>query len=119
MKRPMTTNDKMIVILLLLAPITALKVTQARPRDLHAAAVGHGRSVLINLAQDPVAFKKTKHILRAAKFMRDLVAKLVVRLEHVPGGVMIADVLTKAVSRMTYVELLRMFDLFCATGQFA
>ena len=41
-KRPMTTNDKMIVILLLLAPITALKVTQARPRDLHAAAVGHG-----------------------------------------------------------------------------
>ena len=35
----------------------------------------------IDMSMDPVAFKKTKHILRAAEFLRDLVARDVVRLQ--------------------------------------
>ena len=38
------------------------------------------------MSLDPVAFKKTKHILRAAEFLRDLVARDVVRLQHLPGS---------------------------------
>ena len=65
----------------------------------------------VDLSIDPVAFKKTKHILRAAEFLRDLVARLVVEVTHVPGNVLIADILTKPVSRMQFVQLLK---LFCA-----
>ena len=36
----------------------------------------------IDMSLDPVAFKKTKHILRAAEFLRDLVARDVVRLHE-------------------------------------
>ena len=37
-------------------------------------------------------------------------------LRHVPGRVMIADVLTKAVARSLYIELLRLFDAYSAEG---
>ena len=62
----------------------------------------------VDLAFDPVAFKKTKHILRAAEFLRDLVAREVVTLEHVAGATMIADILTKACARAIYVELMQL-----------
>ena len=71
-------------------------------------------AVLMSL--DPVAFKKTKHILRAAHFLRDLVAREVVTLAHVPGTVMLADLLTKAVARAVYVALLRVLDSYAVTG---
>ena len=70
----------------------------------------------INMSFDPVAFKMTKHITRAAEFLRDLVARDAVVLSHVPGRVMIADVLTKAVARSLYLELLRLFDAYSADG---
>jgi len=50
----------------------------------------------VGMAFDPVAFKKTKHILRAAEFLRDLVNRGVISVEHLPGVVMLADLLTKA-----------------------
>ena len=62
----------------------------------------------VDLAFDPVAFKNTKHILRAATFLRDLVAREVLVLQHLPGTKMVADILTKAPSRIVFVELLRM-----------
>ena len=49
----------------------------------------------INLAEDPVAFKKTKHILRAANELRDRVARCVYAPEHVASADQLADVLTK------------------------
>ena len=52
----------------------------------------------VGMALDPIAFKKTKHILRAAEFLRDLVAREVVTLEHVSGLIMLADLLTKPVA---------------------
>jgi hypothetical protein len=57
-----------------------------------------------------VAFKNTKHILRAAQFLRDLVARLVVTMEHIAGNEMIADMLTKPLGRVLFVRLLSLLD---------
>ena len=59
---------------------------------------------------DPVAFKNTKHIMRAASFLRDLVLKAVAALKHLPGKIMIADLLTKACARPMYLDLLRLLN---------
>ena len=81
----------------------------------------HGASVIncdsksaVGMAFDPVAFKKTKHILRAAEFLRDLVSRGVISVEHLPGVVMIADLLTKAVSRAIFTGLIKQLDDFHA-----
>ena len=51
----------------------------------------------IMLAEDPVAFKKTKHITRAAYELRDsCVARRVFVPEYVASEDQLADVLTKA-----------------------
>ena len=55
--------------------------------------------------------------MRAAEFLRDLVRKGCVLLLHVPGATMIADLLTKAVSRPVFVELRRLLDAFSARGE--
>ena len=68
------------------------------------------------MSLDPIAFKNTKHISRATYFLRDLVARMCVAMRHVAGRVMIADVLTKSVSRQLYLELLRLFDAYAADG---
>ena len=68
------------------------------------------------MAYDPVAFKKTKHILRAAEFLRDLVARGVITVSHVPGTVMLADLLTKAVARATFVQLMLLLSEYASSG---
>ena len=64
------------------------------------------------MAFDPVAFKKTKHILRAAEFLRDLVTREVVSVEHISGVVMLADIPTKAASHGVFVDLIKQLDSF-------
>ena len=70
----------------------------------------------VDMSLDPVAFKNTKHILRAAEFLRDLVAKEVLRLEHISGTYMLADLLTKAVSRPIFLQLMELLDAYARTG---
>ena len=70
----------------------------------------------VDMAFDPVAFKKTKHILRAAEFLRDLVARDVITMEHVSGSVMVADVLTEAVARLLFLQLLALVDAYATDG---
>ena len=70
----------------------------------------------IDMSLDPVAFKKTKHILRAAEFLRDLVARDVVRLQHLPGKVMVADLLTKAVARALFASLMDLIRQYAESG---
>ena len=70
----------------------------------------------VDMAFDPIAFKQTKHILRAAEFLRDLVARDVVTLRHVVGRIMIADVFTKAVAWLIYLELLKLADGYASAG---
>ena len=59
----------------------------------------------IDMAYDPVAFKKTKHIMREASYLRDLVARVVYKPEHVSSAEQLADILTKPVSRMLFMQL--------------
>jgi len=49
----------------------------------------------INLAQDPVAFKKTKHILRAAYELRDRVHRGLFSMQYVEAANQLADIMTK------------------------
>ena len=70
----------------------------------------------VDMAFDLVAFKNTKHVMRAAEFLRDLVAREALTLAHEKGVVMIADLLTKATARPLFVELLRLLDSFSAAG---
>ena len=49
----------------------------------------------IGLTADPVAFKKTKHILRHAYEVRDRVLRRIYRPEYVDTALQLADVLTK------------------------
>ena len=66
----------------------------------------------VDMSIDPVSFKKTKHILRAAEFLRDLVARLVLEVKHTPGKLMIADILTKAVARQLFVKLTELLEQY-------
>ena len=89
-----------------------LDITVAGPTVLYCDSKS-----AVDLAFDPVAFKNTKHILRAAEFLRDLVARRVVTVKHVKGTVMLADILTKACARAIFVELLRLLDDYATSGQ--
>ena len=70
----------------------------------------------IDMSLDPVAFKKTKHILRAAEFLHDLVARDVVRMQHLPGKIMVADLLTKAVARALFASLMDLIRQYAESG---
>ena len=59
----------------------------------------------IDMAHDPVAFKKTKHIMRESFYLRDLVARRVYSPEHVVSSENKADILTKALPRLTFARL--------------
>ena len=59
----------------------------------------------IDLTFDAVAFKKTKHILRDAYFLRDVVARLVFAPRHVSSEDQWADILTKPLPRMIFARL--------------
>ena len=59
----------------------------------------------IDMAHDPVAFKKTKHIMREAHYLRDLVARRVYTPEHVASADMLADIFTKPLIRTLFVRL--------------
>ena len=55
-----------------------LGITQQGPSVIYSDSKS-----AVDMAFDPIAFKKTKHILRAAEFLRDLVLKEVIMLTHV------------------------------------
>ena len=59
----------------------------------------------IDLAHDPVAFKKTKHIMREAYYLRDVVARKVYDPVHVPSADQLADILTKPLPRVTFIRI--------------
>ena len=59
----------------------------------------------IDMCFDPIAFKKTKHILRDAFFLRDVVARQMFKPEHVSSEEELADIMSKAVSRQIFVKL--------------
>lgn len=62
---------------------------------------------VIDLSLDPVSFKKTKHILRSAEFVRDLVLRKVIFLQWISGKENPADIFTKAVELSIFRKLFR------------
>ena len=60
----------------------------------------------LDLAADPVAFKRTKHILRHAHELRDRVLRRVFAPEYVESASQLADILTKALRVHLHVALL-------------
>ena len=64
----------------------------------------------IDLAYDPVAFKKTKHIMRAAAELRDRVAREMFTPTYVEAAGQVADIMTKGLGptahKMQLVRLL-------------
>ena len=59
----------------------------------------------LDMAVDPVAFKKTKHILRHAYELRDRVARRIYTPEFVPTADQLADILTKSLRVAQHREL--------------
>ena len=64
----------------------------------------------VAMAFDPVAFKNTKHIQRAAEFLRHHTLCGSVTIEHAKGVIMIADILTKGQARPLFLQLLKLLD---------
>jgi len=67
------------------------------------------RSV-IDLSLDAVAFKKTKHIMRAAEFLRDLCLRNVFVLRWISGESNPADLFTKAHVRALFRAYMQILD---------
>ena len=59
----------------------------------------------IDMCFDPCQFKKTKHILRDAYFLRDVVARELFKPVHVSSENEVADIMSKAVSRPIFLQL--------------
>ena len=70
------------------------------------------RTLLVVRLSTLLPFKKTKHILRAAEFLRDLVLRRVFVLKHISGVSNPADVMTKPLPRGTFVSVIDMVDSF-------
>ena len=71
----------------------------------------------IDLAFDAVAFKKTKHVLRDAYFLRDLVVRLVYKPVHVCSADQLADIQTKALPRIDpRITFSRLVDAIMGVG---
>ena len=64
----------------------------------------------VAMAFDPVAFKNTKHILRAAEFLKHHTLCGSVTILHAKGVIMIADILTKGQARPIFLQLLKLLD---------
>ena len=78
----------------------------------HPTVIYTDSKACVELSIDAVSFKKTKHILRAAEFLRDLVLRRVFRLVHIPGTGNAADVMTKPLPRGTFVLVVDLVDNF-------
>ena len=65
---------------------------------------------VVDLALDAIAFKKTKHILRAAEFVRDLAHRCVIQVHWIAGHNNPADILTKPLALVTFRKLLALLS---------
>ena len=83
--------------------------------DLHLLSPGPSQmwcdsKSAVAMAVDPVAFKNTKHIMRAAEFLKDHTLRGSVKVDHSSGSTMIADILTKGQARPIFLQLIKLLD---------
>ena len=62
------------------------------------------------LCLDAIAFKKTKHIMRAAEFLRDLCMRVVFKVLWISGESNPADIFTKGHALAAFRSYLRVLD---------
>ena len=65
---------------------------------------------VIDLSLDAIAFKKTKHIMRAAEFLRDLCLRSVLTVRWISGESNPADIFTKGHTLATFRAYMRILD---------
>lgn len=65
---------------------------------------------VVDLSLDPVAFKKTKHILRAAEYLRDVVARRLFKVMWISGSDNVADLFTKSVVVSVFRHLMALLS---------
>ena len=63
-----------------------------------------------DLALDAIAFKKTKHIMRAAEFLRDLCLRRVFAVVWISGLDNVADLFTKGHSAAVFASYMALLD---------
>jgi hypothetical protein len=63
----------------------------------------------VDLAENPVLHARTKHFRLRQAYLRDLIARRVIRLEHIPGEENIADILTKPLAAPRFIKLRDVF----------
>lgn len=76
----------------------------------HPSTIFTDNRGVVALSLDPIAFKKTKHILRAAEFVRDLVLRRIVQLKWISGTTNVADLCTKAVALAVFRTLMSLLS---------
>ena len=55
------------------------------------------------MARNPVAHKRSRHITIDIHFVRELVYKGILKIQHVPSPLQIADIFTKSPSRSLFL----------------
>ena len=66
---------------------------------------------VIALTKNPVFHGRSKHIHRRFHFIRECVENDQVEVEHVPGNVQRADILTKSLSRVRFQEMKKLIGM--------
>lgn len=64
-----------------------------------------------NLARNPVYHARSKHIVIRYHFIREVIQKGDVELKYVPTNDMIADMLTKNLSKLKYEKLIKLMNV--------
>ena len=65
----------------------------------------------ISLSKNPVFHGRSKHIHRRFHFIRECVENEQVDVEHIPGSEQRADILTKALGRIKFVEMRKLIGV--------
>ena len=65
----------------------------------------------IQLARNPVFHGRSKHIHRRFHFIRECVENEQVEVEHVPDNEQRADILTKPLGRIKFIEMRRLIGV--------
>ena len=61
---------------------------------------------VVSLSRNSVLSSATKHMEIADFYVRELVARSIVTVAHVPTGLMLADVLTKPLSKIKFFRFI-------------
>ena len=81
-----------------------------------AAVIYSDSASAVAMSLDPVAFKKTKHILRHAYELRDRVARMLYEPRYVPTAEQLGDIFTKALRPAVHMSFLDQLLTECAAS---